>query len=373
MTDRWSSTDGKAHELNALYDQETVNDATEGGAYEFPGSGKFAPIAKGQEVTLPAGPGAINYKEDAATIGSGDGQHPQGAIVYDRSPSGPVSVYRSTEAKDSYNGFEMPYRGTIPASGAYTLQMAFIQAYALSEVQSLTEAVTAGYSPALSVTSPANGANVSSASVTVAGTTSDALGTPALTVDGKAVAVGSGGAWSTSVALNKGTNTITAVVKNELGLSTEQSITVTYTPPPAPVAHASQVGSASGANGKVTFTIVCSGPAGTSCDVESGLTTVEKTRHGRLVAVSARRHHPQNRSTRVSVGSSQLTIPAGQRVTVAIELNATGKRLLARFGRLPVHLSVVLVTAGHRAAIIAQNLTVKPPRKHHKRHRHHRR
>jgi hypothetical protein len=371
MTDRWSATDGKAHELNALYDQETVNAAKEGGAYEFPGTGKFSPTAKGQAVALPAGPGAIYYKEDAATIGSGDGQHPQGAIVYDRAPSGPLSVYRSTEAKEGYNGFEMPYRGTIPATGAYTLQMAFIQAYALSEVQSLTEAVSAGYSPTLSIASPPNGASVSTASVTVTGTASDVMGAPSLTVAGKAVEVGAGGAWSTSVALNIGANTITAVAKNELGLSTEKSITVTYTPPPPPVAHASQVGSASGAAGKVTFTIACTGSAGTTCEVESELTTVEKTRHGRLVAVSARRHRPKTHSQRVSVGSSKLTIPAGQRVTIAIELNATGKSLLARFGRLPVHLSAVLVSAGHHSAIIAQNLTVKPSHKRrHGRHHH---
>lgn len=369
MTDRWVSTDGRAHELGALYDQETVNAEKEGGAYEFPGTGKFAAIAEGQEMVLPAGPGGIYYKEDAATPGSGDGQHPQAAIVYDRSPSSPVVVYRSTEAKEGYNGFEMPYRGTIPAGGAYTLQMAFVQAYALSEVQSLTEGVKAGFAPTLSIAAPASGATVSTPSVTVSGSATDALGTPSLTVNGQAVSVGAGGAWSTSVALKAGANTIAVVAKNELGLSTEKSIAVTYAPPPPPVAHASQVGSVKGANGKVTFTIACTGSAGTSCEIESTLSTVEKTRHGRLVAVSARHHRSKNRSTRVVVGSSKLTIPAGQRVTVTIALNATGKSLLARFGRLPVHLSVVQVSGGHRSTVIAQNLTVKPS--HGRRHHHH--
>jgi hypothetical protein len=374
MTDRWVSTDGKAHELGALYDQETVNAGKEGGAYEFPGTGKFSPVATGQEITIPAGPAAIDYKEDAATPGSGDGQHPQGAIVYDRAPSGPALVYRDTEAGGSYNGFEMPYTGTIPAAGAYTLQMAFIQAYALSDVQSLTEGVKASFAPALSISAPASGATVSTPTVTVTGGASDTVGTPALTVNGHAVSVGAGGAWSTSVALNKGANTITAVATDELGLSTEKSITVTYTPPPPPVAHASQVGSAKGANGKVTFTIACTGAPGATCEVESTLGTVEKTRHGRLIAVSARPHRTKNESKRVVVGSSKLTIPAGQRVTVAIELNATGKSLLARFGRLPVHLSVVLESAGHRSTVIAQNLTVKPAhkrRQHGRGHRHH--
>jgi hypothetical protein len=149
-------------------------------------------------------------------------------------------------------------------------------------------------------------------------------------------------------------------------------VSVTYTPIP-PVAHASQVGGASGANGKVKFTIACSGSAGTSCEVESTVTTVEKTRHGRLVAVSARRHAHGNRSTTVTVGASKVTIPAGQRVTVAIALNATGANLLARFGKLPVHLDVVLVSSGHRSTVVAQNLTVTMHRKHKHHHRHHRR
>ncbi len=371
MTDRWVSTDGRAHELGALYDQETVNAEKEGGAYEFPGTGKFAATTKGQEIALPAGPGAIYYKEDAATPGSGDGQHPQGAIVYDRSPSGAAPVYRGTAAGESYNGFEMPYTGKIPAGGAYTLQMAFLQAYALSEVQSLTESVKAGFAPALGISTPTGGATVSTPSVTLAGTTTDALGTPSLTVNGQAVSVSASGPWSTSVSLKAGANTIAVVAKNELGLTTEKSITVTYAPPPPPVAHASQVGSAKRSNGKVTFTIACTGAAGTSCEIESTLTTIEKTRHGRLVAVSARHHRTKNRSARVVVGSSKLTIPAGQRVTIAIALNATGKSLLARFGRLPVHLSVVLVRGAHRSTVIAQNLTLKPRHRRPGRHHHH--
>ncbi len=153
-------------------------------------------------------------------------------------------------------------------------------------------------------------------------------------------------------------------------------MSVTYKPIP-PVAHAAQVGSAKGTNGEVTFTLACTGAAGTSCDVEATLDTVERTRNGRVTAILARRHRPQLRSQEVLVGSSEVTIPAGQRVTVAIQLNAAGTSLLARFGRLPVHLTVVLLTGGHRSTVIAQNLTVTPHghHRHHRRrhHRHHRR
>ncbi len=371
ITDNWSSTDGAPHALNALYDQEMQNPGPEGSAYEFPGSSVFSAVNKEQLVALPAGAGSIYYKEDSATPGSGDSQHPQGAIVYDRQPSEPLAFYRGT-TESSYNGFEMPYQGTIPASGAYTLRMTFIQTYALSETEALASEALASYHPTLAISAPANGTTVSTPSVTVSGIASDGGGAPALTVAGHAVSVGAGGAWSTTVALNKGANTITAVATNQAGLSTEKSVSVTYTPPAPPVAKASQVGSASGAKGEVTFTIACTGSAGTSCEVESALSTVEKTRNGKPVAVAAK-HHPKTHSKQVSVGSSKLTIPAGQKVTIAIKLNSAGKSLLARFGHLPVHLTAVLISAGHRSTVIAENITVKPAHKpKHKKHHGHR-
>jgi hypothetical protein len=375
MTDTWSSTDGGAHSLNALYDQKTVNGGKEGGAYEFPGTNVFSATAKGQTVALPPGLGKIYYKEDAATPGAGDGEHPQGAIVYDTPPSGPLSVYRGTK-EEFDNGFEMPYQGTIPAGGSYVLHMTFVQAYKLSEVETLAAAAIASYPPSspptLTLTAPASGSTVSTPSVTVSGSVSDTRAITSLAVDGNAVSVGaSGGAWSTTLGLTQGVNTIKVLATDQAGFSTEKSVTVTYTPIP-PVAHASEVGSARGAGGEVSFTIACTGAAGTSCEVQSTLSTLEKTRHGKPVAVSARHHH-RTRSTRVSVGSSTLTIPAGQRVTIAIQLNAAGKSLLSRFGRLPVHLTVTLVSAGRHSTIIAENLTVTPHRPRHRHHRHHRR
>jgi hypothetical protein len=373
MTDTWRSTDGAAHSLNAIYDQRTENGGKEGGAYEFPGTNVFAATTRGEAVTLPPGVGRIYYKEEAGTPNEGDGEHTQGAIVYDTPPSGPIAVYRGTK-EEHYNGFEVPYQATIPAGGTYTLNMAFIQAYKLSEVESLASGVLAGYPPSspptLSIASPANGTTVSTPGVTVSGTVTDTRAVTSLTVDGHPVGVGAGGAWSTSVALGEGVNTINVLATDQAGFSTEKAVSVTYAPP---VAHASQVGFAKGSGGEVTFTIACTGTVGTSCEVESTLTTLERTRNGTPVAVSARRRHSRTRSQKIVVGTSKLTIPAGDRVTVHIELNATGRNLLARFGRLPVHLTAVLLTAGHRSTVIAQNLTVRPHPPRRKRHHHHRR
>ena len=56
MTDTWRSTDGAAHSLNALYDQETVNGSKEG-AYKFPGASAFSAITKEEMIDPAPGPG----------------------------------------------------------------------------------------------------------------------------------------------------------------------------------------------------------------------------------------------------------------------------------------------------------------------------
>ncbi len=367
MTDTWHSTDGNSHTLNALYDQEFVDQAS-GGAYQFPGQSGFAGRKSGESVSLPGGANTILFKEDQSTPDSGDLEHPQGAIVYDSAPSEALSFYRGTE--ENYNGFEMPYQRTIPAGGSYTLRMAYIQAYSLSEVNSLAATALASYQPAVGITSPASGDTVATPSVTVSGTASDNVGLSSLTVGGKAVSVEPNGTWTTSVPLTVGANTITATATNEAGNTKSASITVTYTPvsspPPPPVAHASQVGSVSGANGKVTFTLACSGVAGTRCNVKVSLITIEKLRGKRLIGVAAQKRH----SKRVTVASLNISIPAGDRVRISLKLNAAGRRLLARFGKLPAHLSVVQSASAGTAAktVVLQNLTVKPVKKRKKHH-----
>ena len=270
MTDTWKSTDGAAHSLNALYDQETVNGGKEGGAYQFPGTNVFSATTAGETMPLPPGLGRIYYKEDSETPGKGDGEHPQGAIVYDTPPSGPVSVYRETEAAEISTASRCPTRhhsrgrllhpahGVRPGLQALRSRSAFVGSPCR---------LPPSAPPALSITSPTNGATVSSPSVTVSGTATDKRVITSFTVNGKAVSVGTNGAWSTSVALNKGANTIKALATDQAGFSTEKSVSVTYTPtpPPPPAAGASQVGAAKGKNGEVTFTIACKGEAGTSC------------------------------------------------------------------------------------------------------------
>ena len=65
-------------------------------------------------------------------------------------------------------------------------------------------------------------------------------------------------------------------------------------PLPTPPASATQVGSASGANGRVSFRFACKGVVGQSCKVLTTLTTIEKLRGSKIVAVAAKRRHPED-------------------------------------------------------------------------------
>lgn len=82
--------------------------------------------------------------------------------------------------------------------------------------------------PTLSVTAPAEGLITNNATVTVSGTTNDVTSSPVtLTVNDKAVTVGSDGTFSTTVTLSSGSNTITIVATDSAGKSTTVTRTVT--------------------------------------------------------------------------------------------------------------------------------------------------
>jgi Glucodextranase, domain B len=365
MSDTWHSTDGAAHTVLAQYATEMHESGPEGGSYEFPGESGFAATHEGETRNLPGGPGTILYKTATEEPEAGNGEDPVAAIVYDASPSKPVSVSVGTTPASFFgsNLFAMPYERSVPAGGSSaTLRMGFVQGLSFSEVRPLAEAVLAAYHPSVSISSPGNGATLSTPSVTVSGTAADGAGLTSVTVDGQAVSTS--GVWSTDVPLKEGANTITATATDQAGLTASASILVTYTPAPKP-ALASAVGFVSGAKGKAKFTLSCSGATGTSCAVLATLTTLEHKRKGRLLSVTAKAK--KTTSVKVALGSASVTIAAGHRLTITITLNATGRRLLKRFGKLPVHLSVTSTSQGAKATVIAQNLVIKPPPRKHRR------
>jgi hypothetical protein len=82
-----------------------------------------------------------------------------------------------------------------------------------------------------------------------------------------------------------------------------------------------------------------------------------------VLAVSAAKPHTRL----VKLGWLSVAIKAGSTMKVTVPLNATGKKLLAHFGKLTVRMSAVQVSPS-RATLLVQNLTIRPASKKRKKH-----
>jgi hypothetical protein len=122
------------------------------------------------------------------------------------------------------------------------------------------------------------------------------------------------------------------------------------------------IGSVQTRSATVTVAIGCQGLAGQVCDGDTSLYTTEHKRASRVLSLS--RVRPHMLTTRVLVGHLHFTLHGGQTVRLAIPLNATGRALLRRFGRLPAKLVVTFNTPSGRRTLATTNTTIKAPRRH---------
>jgi hypothetical protein len=120
------------------------------------------------------------------------------------------------------------------------------------------------------------------------------------------------------------------------------------------------IGSAASNGAGVTDKLICGPSALGPCRVTEALSTTETTQGGRPVGVSA---STRRKSRTVIVATKTVMIRPGRTVTVTVKLNATGRKLLARFGKLPVTLAITLRQNGRHLAIANTKLTVKPRKK----------
>ena len=110
----------------------------------------------------------------------------------------------------------------------------------------------------------------------------------------------------------------------------------------------------------VTDKLICAPSALLPCQATETLTTTETTQGGRPVALSAT---ARRKSRTVIVATKTVMIQPRRTVTVTVKLNATGRKLLARFGKLPVTLKITLLQNGRHLTIANTKLTVKPKKK----------
>ena len=120
------------------------------------------------------------------------------------------------------------------------------------------------------------------------------------------------------------------------------------------------IGRPTSKDARVTNKLICMRSAPGPCRATETLTTTETTRGGRPVALSAT---ARRKRRTVVVATKRVTIQPGKKVTVTVKLNATGRKLLARFRKLPVTLTIALLQNGRHLTIANTKLTVNPKEK----------
>jgi hypothetical protein len=137
FTDTFTSTDGKAHSLDLLWDNSQRFWGPSGNSaqveYEFPGQDSFSTHAAGYTYAPPAAPGAILVRMHGAA--DGDMTTGQGAIVYDR----PVTEAKVTAVVNFASELTLHQTGTIPAGGSTRFRFAYVQDYRASLVTTRTK------------------------------------------------------------------------------------------------------------------------------------------------------------------------------------------------------------------------------------------
>lgn len=230
MTDTWSSTDGKAHALDLLYDDAIglVTNPPDGEpGYEFPGQSTFSPYAAGNTLPGPGtAPGSILVHTNVAAA-DGDPNEAVGALTFGTAPS--EFAFTANDDFEEHNVL------VVPAGGSTTLSYVYSVGYTLADVTGLALAAQDRFEPpSVVIAPPAGGTSVSTATTTLSGIASAGSGIKSLLVGGQTVPVASNGAWTAQVPLSPGTNTITALATDAAGAIAQAQVAVVYNPPPTP-------------------------------------------------------------------------------------------------------------------------------------------
>ena len=118
-------------------------------------------------------------------------------------------------------------------------------------------------------------------------------------------------------------------------------------PPPPPPASAptAHVGSVSGRRAKITVALSCAAGGAACAAVSLKATVTEHLRGGKIKAITADNGKKKARTTtkQVVVATAGATLAAGATKRYTLTLNATGRALLAKFGKLT---AIVTVSSG---------------------------
>jgi hypothetical protein len=143
ISDVFTSTDGKAHALDLLWDNSQRFWGPSGNStqleYKLPGQNAFAKHVAGDAVALHGAPGRILVRMSGAA--DGEMSTGQGAIVFDR----PASQAKFTYVQPTRSAFTLHQIGTVPAGASTRFRFAYVQDYHAAAVASLAQTARAAF------------------------------------------------------------------------------------------------------------------------------------------------------------------------------------------------------------------------------------
>jgi hypothetical protein len=124
------------------------------------------------------------------------------------------------------------------------------------------------------------------------------------------------------------------------GATTTTTGTGSASKPPPPLAHLQKA--LKGGRGDLTVTLSCP-PAGAACAAATLRATVtEHLKGGKITAITARKRKAKTgaRTRQVLIASADVTLAAGTTKTLTVTLNAVGRALLDRYGKLTTKVTI---------------------------------
>ncbi|HJU37917.1 MAG TPA: PASTA domain-containing protein [Gaiellaceae bacterium] len=156
ISDVFTSTDGKAHALDLLWDNTQHFHGSKGDSsrleYSFPGHSGYSTHLAGDAVALPgAAPGTILIRVHGAA--DGDTSTGQGALVYDR----PVARAAVTSVSADASELTLQQTGAVPAGASTRFRFAYVQDYHAARVAALAQTAAAAFRNTISVSKAGKG------------------------------------------------------------------------------------------------------------------------------------------------------------------------------------------------------------------------
>lgn len=272
--------------------------------------------------------------------------------------------------------------GTISGTPTGALGSSVVTARATNGVgaddtQALTVHVGAASPAGITSTGPANFALGTAGSYSITGAGSPpptiSLDNPAALPAGLTFTAGSAGTGTATIAgtpTAAGSFTVTVRSHNGSGTDATQSLLVKVTAPAGTPSSGGGYLSLGGSGGHppvtpsstgVGVTLGCAGAAGTTCSGQVSVTIKERVRGGKILAVKA----AKTKTKTVKVGTAKYTIKAGHLKVIKVKLNRTGRKLLKRFHKLKVKVTVAVTTANGLKQAASKKVTIKAKKKKH--------